>query len=79
MTDLITMTRANFLREYEKNLKSTYAWAADAAKLERFMASCKNTVEGGVGWSHEGPAITAAWRAVGGKGKPTLKALRALP
>jgi hypothetical protein len=75
------MTKEQFLTAYREQLKATYAWARDdAAKLERFMASVRNTISHGVStWVHDGEAVTAAWRAIGGKGKPTLKALRALP
>ena len=43
------------------------------------MLSVRATLRGPVAtWNFDGPATVAAWRAIGGKGKPTLKALRAL-
>lgn len=69
------MTKQAFLAAYRDAL----ALAADAAKLDRFMVSVAATLEGPrATWNHDGDAVTAAWRAIGGKGKPTLKALRAL-
>ena len=73
------MTKINFLIEYKKELISTYAWAQDEAKLARFLESCAQTINGPNNtWNHDGECVTRAWKAIGGKGKPTLKALRAL-
>lgn len=72
------MTTSAFLTAYRAELVARYSWAADAEKLERFLATATDTLSGGGGWSHDGDAATAAWRAIGNKGKPTLKALRAL-
>jgi hypothetical protein len=48
--------------------------------LQSFLASVRNTLTGPrATWNHDGEWATAAWRSLGGKGKPTLKALRALP
>ena len=72
------MTKQAFLAAYRDAI-AAYPWAADAAKLDKFMASVAATLEGPrATWNHAGDAVTAAWRAIGGKGKPTLKALRAL-
>lgn len=74
------MTKVSFLEAYRAALVATYPWAADVTRLNRFMASCVWTLEGpSATWNHDGEAVTAAWRAIGGKGRPTLKALRALP
>lgn len=73
------MTKADFLREYRAAIIAAYPWAQDAAKLERFMQSVSATINGAATWNHDGEAVRAAWRAIGGKGRPTLKALRALP
>lgn len=75
------MTRTDFIRQYGRELiLKGYAWTHDAVKLERFLASVLTTLETDHNtWDHNGDAVTAAWRALGGKGKPTLKALRALP
>lgn len=73
------MTKEKFLNEYRANLISTHEWARDPDKLARFMASVENTITTAAAtWTHDGAAVVAAWRAIGGKGKPTLKALRAL-
>lgn len=74
------MTRKQFLAGYRAALIAGYAWAADADKLARFMQGVEDTLAGTSNrWHHKGPAVTATWRGLGGKGVPTLKALRALP
>lgn len=73
------MTRQKFLAAYAGALIERYPWAREPGKLERFMVSCADTLAGGGSWHHVGDAVTSAWRAVGGKGTPSLKALRALP
>jgi hypothetical protein len=72
------MTRELFLTAYRKQLLHRYTWAADATKLDRFMQSVQETLSGGNTWNHDGEAVTTAWKVIGGKGKPTKKALRAL-
>lgn len=75
------MTRATFLAAYRSEVVERYGngWAADAARLERFMAAVEQTISTDKApWAFSGAATTAAWRAIGGKGKPTLKALRGL-
>lgn len=72
------MTKQDFLTAYETELKARYPWAADEAKLSRFLSSAKGTLNGLNTWNHEGEAVTAAWKSIGGKGKPTKTALRAL-
>ena len=74
------MNQQAFIALYRAELIKRYPWAQDAAKLDKFMASCTETVSTvRTTWNHDGEAVTAAWRGIGGKGKPTLKALRALP
>lgn len=73
------MTRTAFLAAYRADLWVRYAWAQDTARLDRFMASVERTISTKAKtWNHDGEAVTAAWRRIGGKGKPTLTALRAL-
>lgn len=75
------MTKAAFLSALSAQLPEKYEWAKDPARLARFMEAVASTINrpaGGGPWHHEGEASTAAWRVIGGKGKPTLKALRAL-
>lgn len=75
----MTPTKAAFLHHYRGEIKHRYAWAQDAAKLERFMGGVTETLNGSDRvWVCEGDAVVAAWQAIGGKGRPTLKALRAL-
>ncbi len=73
------MSKANFLALYAQALKARYQWASDAVKLARFIASARDTLGGANTWNCDGDAIRDAWQAMGCKGKPTLKALRALP
>jgi len=68
-----------FLTAYRAELLARYSWASDTAKFARFMASATDTIESrATSWNHDGEAVAAAWRAIGNKGKPTLKALRAM-
>jgi hypothetical protein len=71
------MTKEQFITIYREKV-SALPWANDAEKLQRFMQSVENTIAGACTWNHDGPSTVAAWREIGGKGKPTLKALRAL-
>lgn len=74
------VTKNAFLAAYRTALVAAYPWAADVTRLNRFMASCVWTLEGpSATWNHDGEAVVSAWKSIGGKGRPTLKALRALP
>ena len=74
------MTRAAFLAAYRRGLVAWAPWAQDTGKLDRFMESVAETISTTrKTWIHDGPTTINAWRAIGGKGRPTLKALRALP
>ena len=73
------MTRNAFLAAYADELRSRYPWARDPLRLHKFVVGVRVTLNGANTWDHDGPAVTAAWRAIGGKGRATLKALRALP
>ncbi len=73
------MTKDAFLTAYRAHLTATHAWAQDRTRLHIFMDAVANTLNGPAAtWNHDGDAVRAAWRDIGGKGKPTLKALRAL-
>ena len=75
----MTPNTAAFLHHYRCEIKHRYAWAQDAAKLDRFMGGVEETLKSPARvWACEGDAVTAAWQAIGGKGRPTLKALRAM-
>ena len=74
------LSKQNFYAAYRVALLNTYAWADEPAKMERFMSSVKATLDGAPAtWNHDGEAVKTAWNAIGGKARPTLKALRALP
>jgi hypothetical protein len=74
------MTKQNFMDKYRALCASTYDWAQDAARLDRAMELVRVTLTTDrAPWNHNGECVTLAWRAIGGKGKPTRKALRALP
>lgn len=75
------MTKERFTIAYRDELTKRYGWAQDEAKLTRALASMAETLActGPGTWNHEGEAVTAAWRSIGGRGTPTKKALRALP
>lgn len=73
------MTKEDFLRAYEAELLANHAWASDTDRRAKFMAGVRSTLTGHTAqWNFDGPSTVAAWRAIGGKGKPSLKALRAL-
>jgi len=73
------MNKLTFLAIYHKKVFARYPWAQNCDKLERFLASCEATLKGESTWNHDGEAVAEAWKEMGGKGKPTLKALRDLP
>ncbi len=73
------MTKAAFTAAVLDGIKA-YPWSADAARLDTFKTKLAETLSTGrAAVAIDGPAFVAAWRAIGGKGKPTLKALAALP
>lgn len=74
-------TKARFLEEYEKALVRLYAWAEERVKKDEFLAAARDAIyhpELPVAWHHGSPAARDAWRALGGRSRPTLQALRAL-
>lgn len=74
------MTRERFLAAYRADLMARYAWANTPVKLERFMKSVVRTISTEAKtWHHDSPSTHAAWRAIGGSGRASLKGLRALP
>lgn len=73
-------TKSEFLVLYQRELIKRFKWAEDADKLARFMGAVRDTLDSATGsWDYGGEASKVVWQALGGKGKPTLKALRALP
>jgi hypothetical protein len=76
------MTKVEYYDALRCELETRYAWAQDdEATLARYMTVVRESLEESAapGYQYDGEASKAAWRAVGGKGVPTLKALRALP
>ena len=74
------MDKFTFLAAYRAAIINAYAWATDTAKFDRFMRSVEVTITTTEAtWIHDSPVVTAVWKSLGGKGKPTLKALRSLP
>ena len=77
------MNQTAYLAALREALKR-YPWAGNPEKLDRYMGRVEDGIasdkyRGGAGFEYDGPASVAAWRAIGGKGKPSLAALRALP
>lgn len=75
------MTKSSFITALRTAIEAkNYPWAARPGAIDAMMGevsvtlhSKRNTV------AIDGPSFIEAWRAIGGKGKPTYKALRALP
>lgn len=76
---MIENTRDTFIARYRAELIRRFSWAQDADRLERYMESVRHSITGPTAsWTAEGAALESVWRTMGNKGKPTLKALRAL-
>lgn len=74
-------SKAKFLEVLERELE-IYPWAFDQQRKARFMGVARQCIEADSGQytlAIDGPAVVKAWQAIGGKGKPSYKALRALP
>lgn len=79
-------TRAAFLAEYERALVATYGpgtsypWAADPAKLARFMGTVRTSLETRrTLWDWNAPCVRQAWKAIGAVGRMTFHGLCNLP
>lgn len=71
-------TKARFkeiLLEYIR----VYPWWNDETKQRNAIEAIDNTLAGGFDCAIDGPAWVNAWKACGQKGKPTYKAIHALP
>lgn len=44
------MTRLKFIQTYRAELAAHYDWAKDAVKLDRYMDSVIETLDGGTSW-----------------------------
>lgn len=74
-------TKEKYLQALECSLRDTYPWAQDKDKLGSFMKHVRLTITTGqnlVILDRGAPSSVAAWRAIGMKGRPTLKGLRGL-
>ena len=74
------MTKSKFLERYREELRLAYPWAQDEVKLDKFMKSVEITIRTTATTANltDSPDVKAVWKAIGCKGKPTYKALRAL-
>lgn len=73
-------TKAQFLAAYRKRLEHSTAWGEDTAMMDRFMLSVQKSITTeATTWACSGEHLKAVWKELGCKGKPTYKALRALP
>jgi len=74
------MTKGQFIKAYRAHVVASYPWAADEAKLDRFMASVTVTLSTErATWAWSSKGTKEVWKAIGCKGPVTLKGLRALP
>lgn len=77
------MTKQAYLAALRQYLPTAYPWAKEPERLDRFMESARRTVYGEKGQTaildKTSSASVHVWRAIGCKGVPTYKALRALP
>jgi len=59
---------------------AAYPWAFDQARVDRYMQVAADALAGkGPGFEYDGAASCRAWQAIGGRNRPKLKELRALP
>jgi hypothetical protein len=74
------MTKQEFLAAYREHVVACHAWADNAAKLAHFMKAVETTLyTERTAWAWDGTGTKIVWKDLGGKGRPTLKALRGLP
>jgi hypothetical protein len=66
-----------YIEALRPELLSRYPWAQDAGRLTRFLDSVARTCAGERSAAIDGEAMRAAWKAVGGTGRLTYKALHA--
>lgn len=75
------MSRTKFLDVLRVELVAKHDWAKNnPVKVDHWINLTRATMETSRNEINiDGPAFLAAWRAVGGRGRPTFKGLRALP
>lgn len=77
--EIVLTTKAEFLSRYERALRGD---GMAPAALAKFMTEVRRTLcapEEPVSWTPAGAVALEVWKALGGRSRPTLKALRALP
>jgi hypothetical protein len=80
------MTKTQLIADYRAAIldlasrDADMAWVYEGSRLQRFMSSVETTIRTErATWNHNSNILAHVWRAGGLKGKPTLKAMRALP
>jgi hypothetical protein len=71
-------TISNFIRAYKNQLVTSYTWACDEVRRDKFIQSVARTLAGMNTWNHDGSCVVNAWLDIGKTGKPSLKKLREL-
>lgn len=75
----MTEGQQRFIDEYRKSLIKRYSWAKDEKRLEAFIESCKEALAGRRSmWGYQGSAVDDAYRAAGGTGRISMKAIQNL-
>lgn len=80
-------TKEAFIAAYTELIRTHCAWASDTGRLAAFVQTVRNTIvadghlPGGGVWGFDASSAIQrqAWQLAGGKGRLTLKGLRALP
>jgi hypothetical protein len=74
------MTKTQLFSLYKERLHAEYLWAKDATRLNKYLDSFWQTITTEANtWNNDSFVLQAIWREQKLKGKPTYKALRALP
>lgn len=80
MSETLTRVTKNVLIDaYRNRLVMTYDWAADKQKLKQFVDRFSLTAYGQRLTLLDSPVLQQVWADLGLKGKPTYRALHALP
>ena len=75
----MTHNQERYIAIYIDEVQKRYPWAQDESKLAKARAHITQAIAAKRNeWQIDGEAGVAAFRALGGKGKPTFKAIFAL-
>lgn len=75
----MTPKQERYVNLYVDALSANFAWAQDETKLANARKTIVSCIEKKMnGWQIDGLAGMAAWRGIGGKGKPTFKVIHNL-